>query len=265
MKRIITIALTTLLLCTGIACAQGWGDGLGPSKPYSGNPEVDLDTQMGYMMFYPSEKWPEAMRAQNACQRMYVYLPREDVNVAEGTFYLYTSDGKLQFELPMNSDTVIERPIKESELDSLMWGGGTCFEIVLPRSLEVGQSYFINMTEGAIVSEGGVKSPTIGGKTSWQCTLYGDFGVSGMEYTRPKEKNASVTKAQAGDQIRFDLVLGGAAVEASVYGHDDTVDFLKTHYDESGEIVGDVLADNPEWGVIFLDMWGNQVGQVEFY
>ena len=263
MKKVMTIVLTALLLCTGIACAEGWRDGLGPSKPYVGSPELDLNEKMGYMMLYPSDKMP----VQSACQRLYIYLPREDLKLSDGTFYLYAQGGRRPLvELAMDdADAITMRPMKNAELDSLLWGGGTCIEILLPRSLELGESYFVNLTEGAFVSEGGVKNPAIGGSDMWSFTLEGDYGVSGMEYTRPSDKDASVTRAQAGDQIRFDLVLGGAAVEASVYGHDDTVDFVKTHYDEDGEIVGEVMADNPEWGVMFLDMWGNVVGQVEFY
>ena len=263
MKKLITIALTAILLCTGIACAQGWRDGLGPAKPYVGNPEIDLSKQMGYMTLYPSAK----MIAYNACQRLAIYLPREDLKLGDGTFYLYAQGGRQPlFEMDMDdSDAVSMRPMKETELDSLLWGGGTCIEIVLPRTLELGQSYFVNLTEGAFVSEGGVKSPAIGGTDMWTFTLEGDYGISGMEYSRKGAKAGSITRAKAGDTIRFDLVLGGEAEEAVVYGHDDTVDFLITHYDEDGEIVGDVLADNPEWGVMFLDAFGNIVGQVEIY
>ena len=121
--------------------------------------------------------------------------------------------------------------------------------------------------------------------------LEGDYGVSGMEYRRalggaaqatemiveeasPDESGepaapeveyqTGITKPQAGDNIRFDLTLGGDAAMAVLYCYYSSVDFQMTYFEESCEVTGTVLTDNPFWGVMFLDAQGNELRRVEF-
>lgn len=265
MKKLVAFVLVTLLLCTTVALAEGWGDGKSPSKPYPTLPEVDLDLQFGYMMLYPQANFA----AEYACQRLYVYVPREDVVVGEGTLYLRAENGDLILETAMtNADVVRQRTITPEELVGLIWGGGTCFEIRVPKSLTLGATYFVNMESGCLVTEGGVKSTQIGGTDQWRFTVTGDFGVSNMEYRRPLENGKyekEIVAPQAGDEIRFDLVLGGEAAYAALYSNTESVDFPTATYTESGEIIGSVMDDSPDWGVIFLDAQGNVLDQVEFW
>ena len=262
MKRMTAILLAALLLCTGTALAAQWREGTGPSQPYQGAPEIDLSQQMGYMMFFPSEQMP----VENECERLYIYLPREDVHVGEGTFYLCTDRGEVWETEMTDPDAVIERPINESELDGLLWGGGTCFEIRLSRSLKLGETYFVNLTGGSIVSEDGVQSPQIGGTDQWRFTLAGDYGVSEMAYLRAEgDETVEVESPQPGDEIRFDLVLGGDAAWALLYEYNDSADFLETMFQESCEVTGQVTGDQLVWGVLFMDAEGNELHRTEFW
>lgn len=263
MKKVCALILA-LMLCAGIAQAEGWQGDLSPARPYTGLPEVNQSENFGYMMFYPNE----VMSAANGCARLFLYVPREDVKIGSGTFYLYTEeDGEvLQFAVE-NEGAVIQREIDSVELDAMLWGGGTCFEFVLPRSLELGKTYFANMTRGCLVTEDGVDSPELGGADAWRFDVTGAYGVSGMEYRHPfidGSYEEGVQSPKAGDEIRFDLVLGGDAVTAVVYGYDASVDFKETTIESEGEVVGRVNAENPQWGVVFLDAQGNAIGQVEF-
>lgn len=263
MKKIAVLVLAMLLLSTGMAESIEWREGLSPSKPYDGVAEIDLSKQMGYMMFYPSAD----MKIENACQRLYIYLPREDVEIGEGTFYLCTESDGVVFKTEMgNADAVSQRAIDENELVGLLWATGTCFEIQLPKTLELGKTYFVNMTRGCILTENGIESPEIGGTDTWAFTVEGDFGVSSMQYCRQTAGGyeEGLTKPMVGDEIRFDLTLGGEAATAIVYGYGGSVDFLPTAYDASGEVTGTVTAENPVWGVLFLDAEGNALGQVQF-
>lgn len=291
------LALTWILLCAGSALAEaagmtdaaveaqeepqtGWREGMSPAKPYEGVPEVDLTERLGYMLFYPTDRNP----AENACQELCLYLPREDVKAGEGKLYLGAEGEKgALWSTPMNdADAVVERPMTESEKQSLLWGSGTCFVIKLPKSLELGKTYFVNMERGCIWTEDGkIDNPEVGGTKTWRFTLGGDYGVSGMEYRRrvgddaaeaaeeseesEVEYETGILKPTAGDEIRFDLTLGGDAAMAMMYGYNESVNFTTVMYEESAEVVGEVLEDNPAWGVMFLDVNGDELTRVEFY
>lgn len=258
MKRIAIMMLALLLVCPAAAAAD-WPEGLGPGQPYQGSPEVNLAEKLGYMVFAPDAGIP----ASNACQQLQVYLPREDVQPGEGVFTLYTAAGEEVWRAAMNDpEAVTRRDLREDELTGLMWGGGTCFEIRLPRTLELGETYFVNLTRGCIVTDGGVDNAQIGGTDAWRFTLEGDFGVSGMAYRRAGQ---DVLTPESGDEIRFDLTLGGEAVIASIYQSGDTADFPLTTFTESGTVTGAVTAENPVWGVLFLDAQGGVVRKIEFH
>lgn len=264
MKRIAALLLAALVLCVGAAQAE-WQEGMSPAKPYENVPEINLDEQMGYMMFFPRE----GNAIDYACQRLYIYLPREDVKAGEGTFYLMNEqDGVIWSTEMTNTEAITQRSINAAELEGLMWGGGMCFEILLPKTLELGKPYFVNMTRGCIVAENGVENVQIGGTDSWVITVEGDFGVSGMEYRRAKNNGSyeeQLLKPQAGDEIRFDLVLGGDAVIASIYDLNGSVEFEQTTFTASGEVIGEVVLEELSWGVVFLDSENKVLGRVEFW
>lgn len=262
MKRIIALALALLLLA-GTAAAE-WPEGMSPAKPYEGVPEVDLQEQMGYMMFYPRD----GISAGSSCQRLYIYLPREDVKAGDGTLYLFTEKGDEVWSTAMNdTEAITVRSINDAELTGLLWGGGTCFEVLLPRTLELGKTYYVNLTRGCIVAENGVENPQLGGK-DWAVKMDNDYGVSGMQYRREQYSGVwedGILHPQAGDEIRFNLVLGGEAKMAAIYQYNDSADFLLTTYEKSSEVVGKVASENLVWGVMFLDAWGNELSRVEFW
>ena len=59
MKRLFVLFLISALVigaCT--ALAADWTDGRSAAQPYSGVPEVDLNTTMGYIMMSPRAKLP---------------------------------------------------------------------------------------------------------------------------------------------------------------------------------------------------------------
>ena len=264
MKKTITLLLALLMLAS-VAQAAEWSKGTAPNHPYPGVPEVNLSEEFGYLMFYPNNH----LNPEHYCQNLFIYTPREDVEASDAVFYLCSeekSDGAI-WSVPMNDTEVITvRPITEAELVGLLWGGGTCFEVRLPESLTLGQSYFVNMEEGCIVSRDGVKSPTVGGMKGRTFTLEGNYGISAMQYRRPQGNRyeEGVLKPEEGDEVRFDLVLGGDAEMAVIYRGNDSVDFGETIYDQSGEVIGQITGENPVWGVLFFDRRGNQVDRYEF-
>ncbi|MCH5287526.1 MAG: hypothetical protein J1E43_08890 [Christensenellaceae bacterium] len=260
MKRIIALAwVAALILCVGAAQAAEWREGLGPGQPYTNAPEVDLTEQLGYMMFYPNQN----MTMETFCQTLYIYLPREDVTSGDGVLHLNTVEDGLVLSIAMNdTEAIRQRAMIEDELDIWMWGSGSCFEIHLPRTLEFGKTYFVTMTQSCIVTEGGIDSPAIDNPYAWRFALAGDYGIGGLEYQGLNEEGATI--AQAGDEISFDLVLGGEAASAALYSRDASVDFPVTFFEESSPVTGIVTSDSPAWGVMFFDAEGSKLSQMEF-
>ena len=260
MKKWIAIVMVVLMLCAGMAQAAEWGAGKGPSKPYSNIPEVNLDENIGYMFFYPSASMP----VQYACQRLFIYLPREDIKAGEGTLHLYAQgDGEVWSTVMSNPVAVTKRSITEAELAGLMWGGGTCFEIKLPKTLELNKYYYVNLDSNCIVTmNDSLGNPNVNDSSSWGFSVGGMYGVSGMEYLHEGE---TALYPAVGDSIRFDLQLGGEAVSAVLFGYNDSVSFLTTMFTESTEVEGSVMTGSPAWGVMFLDAAGNEINRVEFY
>lgn len=325
MKRLrgllaLTVALMLVLLCAvqaeNAAVAEGsntgWREGLSPARPYVGVPEVDLNERLGYMVFSPTHK----KNVERSCQKLFVYLPRTDVKAGDGLLHLFSEAGEELWQTPMgDADAVTLRDMTAAELDSMLWGGGIAFEIKLPRSLELGKTYYIDLDGDCIRTQNdALKSNPISGREEWWFALVGDYGVSAAEYLRPLVSDTpeptqtpeptptpdpritqdpqataalsqelidlangvtpeptveptveyqTVLKPQGGDQIRFDLVLGGEAATAVVYGYNGTVDFPLITFNESCEVRGDVLAEVPAWGVMFLDAQGNELNRVE--
>ena len=265
MKKILALLLA-LTLCGAPALAANWAEGRSPAKPYAGVPEVDLATQIGYMVFYPNDK--EGYDLKNGGRTLHIYLPRDDAEAGEGRLFLATQDGEVWRTAMNNTESVVRREMTERELDSLLWGGGTCFEITVPKSLELGKSYFVNIEKGAIVANGGaVTNPDIGGTDSWKFDVTGDYGVSNMEYRRPVDGGkyeGEIASPVVGDEVRMDVTLAGDAKMAVLYANHGSVSFDGTMVEESGEVVGKVLADDPSFGLVFLDAEGKELLNIEF-
>ena len=262
-KRLI-LFLMLLMLCAASAQAAEWPEGRSPAKPYEGVPEVDLSDTMGYIMLAPRGKVP----AEHFCDRLEMYLPREDVNQGGGSLRLYAAaDGQLVEEISFQDPrAVIRRPLTEEELQGLMWGGGVCFEVRLSASLKLNAGYYVDMDEACIVVEGGGPvSPPVHAKDAWTPVAAGDYGVSELRRQRPAPEEGAEAAAEtesadaqapaqaAGDTFSFDLVLGGEAASAVIYSDNDSVDIAEREYTESGPVAGTLLSDQARWGVVFLN------------
>lgn len=269
MKRWAAVIMILALMITGTAQAVQWPEGRSAAQPYAGTPPLDLDKTMGYIVLSPRPKMP----AQYFCDRLYMFLPRDDVELARGAVRVMRENagGRAEEIVSMDfSDTanVRLRPMTEWEMECLLWGSGVCIEIQLPVSLELnGTGYYVTMDEGCFTACGGaLKSLAIDNPEAWTLTLQGDYGISKLYYTAPEEEadGAPVYKAQpeAGDRVCFDLVLGGEAAYAVIYSENDSVSFTNVEYTESESIEGTVTGDSVNWGVVFLDAAGEMLKAV---
>ena len=76
------------------------------------------------------------------------------------------------------------------------------------------------------------------------------------EPTEEPVADVAVVKPDAGDKVRFDLVIGGGAQLAVLYSENGSVEFKEIEYTESASIEGTVLSDDVSWGVAFYDANG---------
>ncbi len=264
MKKFVAFILA-VLICTSTAFATEWVDGRSASKPYAGLPAVDLSEKLGYMMFYPNAK----MIVEGCCRTLYVYLPRTDVKAGKGTLYLCSSEQGELLRLAFNDEQYVAcRPMSDGELNGLMWGEGTCFEVTLPFTLGLNKNYFVNLSRDCVVTvDGKLGNPEIGGTEAWTFSTDADYGVSGMRYRRPLEEKGDEERVQfpkSGDEVALEILLGGPAVSAVLYCYDDSMDFDEVFFSESSSVTGRLVAGEPNWGVAFFDVDGNVLDMVDF-
>ena len=285
MKKLVAMILVCML-CLTTAYAAEWTDGLSPAKPNPLVDEVNLDEMMGYIMLFPNGKLP----ANYYCDVLEIYLPREDLERGEGTVRLYETEGDVEVESIdfADADRVEIRPLEEAELPRY-WGGGSCVEIHLSRSLQFDKTYYVLMDEGCFTaSAGSVKNPPITAHEAWTPVLNGDYGISGLYYGAPlpepeeseeeeptdqppeEEETPESTEVpfeegpveakldhEVGDTIHFRLVLGGDAKLAVIFSENDSVTFETQQFTESCNIIGTIAKADMDWGVVFMDENGN--------
>ena len=272
MKKWAAIILMIGFMASACAQAAQWPEGRSAAQPYAGTPPVDLEKTIGYIILYPRLK----MVARNFCDKLVLFLPREDVELSHGLLRLMKSSedaapeeiAAIDFSDP---DSVTLRPMTEQEKESLIWGSGVCIEIRLPISLELNETgYYVTMEEGCFTAQNGaLSSLAIVNPEAWTPVIEGEYGVSGLYYV-PFEKATDEAPSEAsrgtqpepGDKICFDLVLGGDAAYAVIYSENDSVFFEEIEYTESQTVEGAVTKDPLNWGVVFLDENGNMLKAV---
>lgn len=260
MKRLIAICL--LLMMIVVSASADWENGLSPAKPYSNVPEVDLTEKIGHMLFFPNVRMNAA-----GSKQLLIYLPREDVKGGPGYLHVRTADQGEEWSVALNNkEYVTQWTLTEGELNGLKWGGGTCIAITLPVSLRLGTTYYIDLDTHCVIDEdekiGNLEAK---GDLQWHFETDSDYGVSQAEYRRLTDKGdyETTVKPAEGDEIRFDLVLGGAAKSAVVTA-DKNAEFLVENFNESTEVVGEITGEDPAWYVLFFDENGEMLSVVEF-
>jgi len=274
MKKLFAVILVCLL-CMTAANAAEWGEGLGPEQPYPGVRKIELDKEMGYCFTYPRP----GLEASRICDTLEIYLPREDVELGEGHAHLYDSTGEIVDIDFANPEQAEVRPLEEAELEALRFGGGVCVEMHLPVSLKFGESYYVLMDLFCFSAAGGkIPNYDLTQDNQWTPVLNGDFGISGVCYCNaPAQPEASEEDEEAeeeaeptaepeeaapaepkynpvvGDEIHFDLVLGGDAKSAVVFSENGSAYFDVFEFNESATVVGTVTKGDLDWGVVFLD------------
>ncbi|MBR1559966.1 MAG: hypothetical protein IJ646_06965 [Clostridia bacterium] len=188
MKKLIALILAGLMALTGTALAATWPEGCSPSQPYAKVDAVDLTKIMGYLILNPRAKLP----VSQFCDVLEIFLPREDLTRGQGMLRLYeimpgATEGTEVCSVDFADPQSVElRLLGEQELSDLMWGGGTCIEIHLPKSLEFGDrvhQYYVLMDEGCfLASNGAVRSLGIFNPEAWQPVIGGEYGISGLYY-----------------------------------------------------------------------------------
>lgn len=263
MKKFLAICMI-LMLCVASASAAEWPEGCSPARPYQNSPEIDLETQMGYMMFYPNTQ----MGVAGGGRMLFIYLPREDVVAGPGLVHVRTEDRGEEWSVALNdTEHVNQRAMLEQEKINLMWGSGMCFEITLPTSLRLGTTYYIDLDTRCIEAGEKITNPAIKGdsQNGWKFATDSAIGVNEMCYRRAKADGSyeTVLKPTAGDEIRFDLVVNEEVAMAVIYTEANAM-FEVTNFTESCEVIGTVTGDDPIWSVLFLDAAGNPLAWVEF-
>ena len=280
MKKLFALILVCVL-CVATASAAEWREGLGPAKPYPGVREMDLTKEMGYGFFYPTS----GLAAERFCDILEIFLPREDVVTGDGHAHLYDANGEIADIDFSNPDQVEIRKLEEVELEELRWGNGVSVEMHLPVSLKSGdQGYYVLMDQNCFLAGEGknISNYFLDKPEQWVPVMGGDFGIEGLYYSaapepaeeeevveepaEDAEATPEVTEAPVdegpiepkynptvGDEIHFNLVLGGDAKTAVLYSENDSATFPVMEFTASATVKGVITKDDLDWGVVFLD------------
>lgn len=269
MKHFIAI-LMVFALCLGTAYAAEWPEGTSPAKPYKGVQESDLDKVMGYMLDYPKVGDP----AELYCDTLYIYLPREDVELGKNTMKVIDENGEYISVSFDDTDHVRLYKLDDETLSDLMWGSGVCIEILLPVSLGLSDQNLVLLEAGCFTAkDGSISNPVLvenlPDNQSWHPIIEGDYGVAKLRYAAADSdpvKDAYSYKANpgAGDVVRFDVVLGGDAAYAVLESEDGSVTFEEDTVDETGSVTATLNSDDFHWEIMFMDAGGEILDYLEF-
>lgn len=258
MKKLIALILACLI-CLTTAYAAEWREGLSPEKPSTHMEKVDFKETLGYFVMWPTAKFP----ALRFCDVLEIYLPRDDIQLGEGTITLCDDDGEVAVMDCADPAQVELRPLEEIELSDHMWGCGCCLEVHLPVSLEFDKSYYVLMDEGVLTDPvNGTKSLPLTDARQWNPLLQDEFGIGGLTYRTAAaegEEGEITAVPEVGGTIQFNLKLGGNAKEAVIFTENDSVYFEPFQFTESGVVTGTVTDADVGWGIIFLDEEGKQL------
>ena len=249
MKKCIVLILAMIMICT-TAFAAGWSQGLGPEKPYTGTPKINFNENIGYMMLHPVP----GSAVTPGTDTLRIFMPREDVLTGAGTLYLYTDRVQEPEELPVNAETMIARPMTEVELDALLWGSGTVFEIKLSKPLEANNSFHVQMTEGCIVAQDyDTPSPAFDKNDIWYFNTMTKNIVEEIMYYHVEDQQEKAVPAEAvqvGDTAKLSIVMAEDAVSAAVYCNAGTILPTQYSFTESTETtVSFPAAGEVEWAL----------------
>ena len=254
MKKIFAIVLMLTLVCTS-AFAASWLEGLSPQKPYQGNPEVDFNETIGYFMQFPINE----STIEPGSLTLTMLFPREDVDVGTGKLVLHSQEDGVVQEVDVETELFC-RAMDEEELEALLWGCGTAFEVQFREPLEANRHYWIELPKDAIVApafENGITA--ISGKKAWTFNTETDNVIEDFSYYRMvegKEEPVALKKDEpivAGDTAKLTFKLGEDAKGIAVFCDAGTIVTENFYYEEDGEIkiafpsVGEV-----KWGVVFV-------------
>lgn len=265
MKKLLALVLVLAMCACASAMAAEWAEGLGPQKPYAASPEIDFNESFGYMMFLPvNGQW-----VAPGTSTLSIFLPREDIQVGEGELKLFSKEDGQMEEIAVSAETLVQRAMTEAELEGLVWGSGTVFEVKLANPLEPNKHYYVQLSKGSIVSpDFEVASPALSGKKAWTFSTEVESYVESVSFLRVvegEEEPTVVENPMVGDTAKVSIVLGEDAAAAALYCNAGTFSTEETYFEESAETTLYFPANGEvEWGVIFMDAEGKLVYTKDF-
>jgi len=264
MKKMLIACLVLMMLCT-TAMAATWPEGLSAQKPYSGTPEVDFQKSFGYMIMVPRKD----STVIPGTDTLSVCTPRVDVAIGTGEFVLYNRTTGKKEVISMDDERVTMREMSDTELDAMLWGSGTIFDIRIEKGLEPNCEYYIEMSEGCFISpEYEAVSPEIKGRDKWAFNTRTKNVVEKLKYYRENENKQTTIKVeevQVGDSAKFSVKMDENVAVAAVYFETGLIEAEVTWFTENTEVsVSFPQAGSVKWGIAFMDSEGNLVGKAVF-
>ena len=297
MKRLFAVILICLFCATGAFAAE-WGEGLGPDQPLPGVRKLNLNREMGYSYTYPRPGL-EAKHFCNVLEiylpREDITLGEGHAHLYDSTGEIldidFANPDQVQLRVQHENELIAKKWGSGVCIEIYL-----PMSLKLNESYYVLMDMNCFNAGNRKISNYDLTKPD-----QWTPLVTGDYGISGLYYCAPAAPEAAeeggrpanaaeaaeaaeateateATEAEAqdsaeatagepkynptaGDEIHFDLVLGGDAKTAVVYSDNESALFPIMSFTESGHVTGSVAKDALDWGVVFLGE-NNEVVQI---
>lgn len=223
---------------------------------YTTDGDLPADS-IGAVSFMPNEKGYSMVYGDAT---LHVYFMRKNVLAGTGqmTVHRYADDAVVE-TIDLQNEASCMLGEQDSMFYLLGWEGGTHFVIRLKDTPSSGELYYVNLEEGAFISQdGSIRSKAITDNTTW-CYGIADYGVI------PKLPSGS--EVYVGDTLSANILIRQPAAYAKIENYDENrVRFNEKEFEKDGKLEIRIyqIGEDP-FTVTFYDANDDPLGSIRLY
>lgn len=212
------------------------------------------DESIGAVSFMPSGQDFPLVYGNNV---LHAYFKRQNVMAGSGKMIIKkASDNTVVEEIDLQDKNKCTVGEIDSTFQILGWNGGTHLVIRLKDMPAQGETYYVNLEEGAFVSQdGSIASKAITDSSTWKYST-AEYGII---LNTPNGSDVYVDDVLSGE-----IIIQGEAVKAEISNYDENrVRFNEKEFKESGELeikIYQIGVDS--FTVTYYDRENNPIGVI---
>lgn len=239
---------------TGISDTNEETETSQPSDDASAADAELTSDSIGPVSFTPNENGYSMVYGSNT---LHAYFKRQNVTAGSGKMTIKnTADDSVVEEIDLRDTQKCIVGEQDSTFSLLGWDGGTHLVIRLKHTPSSGESYYVNLEEGAFTSgDGTILSKAVTDSETWR------YGVAPYGIV-PAMPNGSAV--YVGDVLSADILVRQPAAYAKIENYDENrVRFNEKEFEKDGKLEIKIyqLGDDP-FTVTFYDDDDNPLGSI---